>query len=72
MKKGKIIIKLDKYLKSHNISRSSLAREGELRYDTVLSYCRDDVTRFDSDTLAKLCAALNCKVQDIIEFIPNK
>ena len=68
MVKGKIVINLDKYLKNHNISRSSLAREGELRYDTILSYCRGNVTRLDTDTLAKICSTLECDISDIIEF----
>lgn len=68
MVKGRIIIKLDSYLRTHNISRSSLAKKGELRYDTILSYCRGEVTRLDTDTLAKICATLKCKIQDIIEF----
>lgn len=69
MIQGTIIIKLDQYLKNHNISRCSLARKGELRYDTILSYCRGEVTRLDTDTLAKICTALDCKIEDIIEFI---
>lgn len=72
MNNGEIVIKLDKYLKSHNISRSSLVRNGELRYDTILSYCRGEVTRLDTDTLAKICGTLNCKIEDIIEFKINK
>lgn len=72
MTNGKIVIKLDKYLKTHNISRSSLARKGELRYDTILSYCKGEVTRLDTDTLAKLCSALECNISDIIEFKKNK
>ncbi len=70
--KGKIVIKLDEYLKKHNISRSSVVRNGELRYDTVLSYCRGNIVRLDTDTLAKLCSVLNCRIEDIIEFVPNK
>ena len=72
MEYGRIKIKLNEYLKSHNISRSSLARNGNLRYDTILSYCNGDVTRLDTDTLAKLCCALNCKIEDIIEYINGK
>ncbi len=68
MAQGKIIIKLDQYLKTHNISRCSLARKGELRYDTILSYCRNEVTRLDTDTLAKICTALDCNINDIIEL----
>lgn len=51
----------------HNISRSSL-KKSDLRYDTILSYCRNEVTRLDTDTLAKLCNALDCKIEDIIEY----
>lgn len=72
MIKGTIVIKLDSYLKKNNISRSSLSRQGELRYDTILSYCRGDVTRLDIDTLAKICGALDCEISDIIEFVKNK
>ena len=68
MNYGKIEIKLDEYLKKHNISRSSLSRNGQLRYDTILSYCKGNVTRLDTDTLSKLCFALNCKIEDIIEY----
>lgn len=66
---GKIVIKLNEYLKMNNISRSSL-KKSELRYDTILSYCRNEVTRLDTDTLAKLCSALGCKIEDIIEYRP--
>lgn len=66
---GIIVIKLDSYLKKNNISRSSLSRQGGLRYDTILSYCRGDVTRLDIDTLAKICGTLDCDICDIIEFV---
>ena len=69
---GEIIIKLDKYLKEHNISRSSLSRNGNLRYDTILSYCRGNVTRLDTDTLSKICSTLECNLSDILEFKHQK
>ena len=72
MENGKIVIKLDKYLKENNISRSSLSKNGRLRYDTILSYCRNEVTRLDTDTLVRLCSALNCKLNDIVEYVQEK
>lgn len=60
MNYGRIEIKLNKYLKDNNISRSYLSRNGELRYDTILSYCRGEVTRLGTDALAKLCSTLSC------------
>ena len=64
--------KAEEFLKKNNISRSSIVRNGNLRYDTVLSYCRGNIVRLDTDTLAKLCSVLNCKIEDIIEFIPTE
>jgi len=72
MENGKIVIKLDKYLKENNISRSSLSKNGRLRYDTILSYCRNEVTRLDTDTLVRLCSTLNCKLNDIVEYVQEK
>lgn len=69
---GKLIIKVNDYLLKNKISRSSVCRNGDIRYDTLLTYCRGTVTRLDVETLEKLCSVLNCKIQDIIEFIPNK
>ena len=69
---GKIIIKLDEYLKEHKIGRSSLCRNGNIRYDTLLTYCRKTVTRLDLDTLEKICSTLNCNISDILEFIPKQ
>ena len=67
---GEIVIKLNEYLKEHKISRSSL-KKSSLRYDTILSYCRNEVTRLDTDTLAKLCCALDCRIEDIVEYKPK-
>ena len=36
---GKVDIILDKYLKEHNISRSSLTRKTELQYSQILLQC---------------------------------
>lgn len=72
MNYGRIEIKLNKYLKDNNISRNSLARNGALRYDTILSYCRNEVTRLDTDTLAKLCSALTRMVKSFYLFYKCK
>lgn len=44
---GKVDIILDKYLKEHNISRSSLTRKTELQYSQILRYCRNEVQKVD-------------------------
>lgn len=45
---GKVDIILDKYLKEHNISRSSLTRKTEMQYSQILRYCRNVQNRFSN------------------------
>ena len=46
------------FLKRAGITSSALARMGKKQTVTM-------------DTLGKICQALNCKVEDIVEFIPD-
>ena len=65
---GKVDIILDKYLKEHNISRSSLPRKTEFQYSQILRYCRNEVQKVDLTILAKLCTVLQCDIQDILQL----
>ena len=65
---GKVDIILDKHLKEHNISRSSLTRKTELQYSQILRYCRNEVQKVDLTILAKLCTVLQCDIQDILQL----
>ena len=65
---GKVDIILDKYLKEHNIGRSSLTRKTELQYSQILRYCRNEVQKVDLTILAKLCTVLQCDIQDILQL----
>ena len=38
---------------------------------TISNLYNEKVKRLDFDTLEKLCQLFNCKVQDIIEYIPD-
>ncbi|MFR9018926.1 MAG: helix-turn-helix domain-containing protein [Fusobacterium sp.] len=38
---------------------------------TISNLYNEKVKRLDFDTLEKLCQLFNCKVQDLIEYIPD-
>ena len=38
---------------------------------TISNLYNEKVKRLDFDTLEKLCKLFNCKVQDLIEYIPD-
>ena len=60
---------LDSYLKEHGISKYRLIEDGVIT--------RTEITRmrkhhnFSFQYLDRLCVALNCQPQDIIEYLPN-
>lgn len=69
---GKIKINLGKIMTSRNISTYLLSSKANIRFQTIQKLREDTSTRIDFEVLAKICYALNCKVEDIIEYIPNE
>lgn len=69
---GEIRIKLEDIRKAQNISINKLAFRAELQRSQVRSYCNNTVQRLDTAVLARLCYALDCKITDLIEYIPPK
>ena len=69
---GKIKIKLDEMLKKRGMSKNKLSHKAEMQRTQINNYCKNEITRLDTDVLARICSALNCKIEDILEFIPNE
>lgn len=69
---GKIKIKLDELIKSKGISKNKLSQRAEMQRTQLNNYCKNEITRLDTDVLARLCTVLECKIEDILEFIPPK
>lgn len=67
---GRIRIKLDELIREKGISKSKLSHRAELQRTQLNNYCKDQVTRLDTDVLARICTALDCQISDLLEFIP--
>ena len=67
---GKIKIKLNEMIEKTGISKNKLSQKAEMQRTQINRYCKNEVTRLDTDVLARLCTVLNCKIEDILEFIP--
>lgn len=67
---GQVNLRLDEFLKSHNISRSSLSRNAQIHYGQLLKYCRNDMQKVDLNLLARICKTIDCEIGDIIEYLP--
>ncbi len=67
---GKIIIKLDELIKKSGISKNKISHKAEMQRTQLNNYCKNNVTRLDTDVLARLCSVLNCEIGDLLEYCP--
>ena len=67
---GKIKIHLAELIEEAGISKNKLSQRAEMQRTQLNHYCNNTVTRLDVDVLARLCAVLNCKIEDLLEFVP--
>lgn len=67
---GYIKIKLDDLIEKQGISKNKLAHRAEMQRTQLNQYCKGTVTRLDTAVLARLCCALDCKIEDLLEYIP--
>ncbi len=67
---GTIKIKLDELIKQRGISKNKLSHRAEMQRTQINNYCKGIITRLDTDVLARLCTVLDCKIEELIEFVP--
>lgn len=67
---GTIHIKLDELIKKAGISKNKLSHRAEMQRTQINHYCNNEITRLDTDVLARICTVLDCKIEDLLEFIP--
>ena len=62
--------KLWKLLIDHNMKKKDLAKAADISNYTVTKLSKgENVT---VDILGKICSALNCNIDDIMEFVPDE
>lgn len=67
---GNIQIKLNEIIAEQGISKNKLAHRAEMQRTQLNQYCQGTVTRLDTAVLAHLCHALDCRIEDLLEYIP--
>ena len=64
----RIRICLDKLLPQKNITRYELSKRTGIRYQIIDNYYKNRVVRYDSALLLKMCIALDCTIDELIEI----
>lgn len=67
---GKINSKLDKFLKARDISSYELSNKTNIKFQAIQNLRENVTVRIDFEMLAKICYVLECRIEDIIEFVP--
>lgn len=62
---------IDKHLEKCGITRYELAKRTEIKFQTIDRYYKNRVIRYDSYILDRICAALECDLCDIIEYVKD-
>ncbi len=62
---------IDQYLEKRGMTRYELAKRTEVKFQTIDRYYKNRVVRYDSYILDRICAALDCTLSDIIEYVKD-
>lgn len=66
---GYFLFKLEKLLADRNISINKLMRDTNTDFKVIKRLITGDITRIDTNVLARLCDYLECSIIDIVEYI---
>lgn len=69
---GKIVIKLNDLLKKSGMSKNKLSHRAEMQRSQINKYCDNSISRLDVDVLARLCNVLECRLDELIEYVPEE
>ncbi|MBO4925791.1 MAG: helix-turn-helix transcriptional regulator [Clostridia bacterium] len=67
---GTIKFHVNELIEKKGISKSKLCQRAEVQHTQLNNYCKGVVTRLDTDVLARLCTVLECRIGDLLEFVP--
>ena len=65
---GKINIRLKEILDSKGITRNSLSKAANTRFEVINKWYNNNVEKLDLDVLARICYVLECTPQDLIDY----
>ena len=66
-----IYIKLQRLLDKRDMSQRELSRRTGIRIATISMYCNNSIQRLNKADIDKICATLGCKMEDLLEFVPE-
>lgn len=69
---GTVKLHLEKLMKERNMSINKLSFRAEMQRTQLKKYCKNEIQRLDISVLSRLCYALDCSLDDLLEYVPPK
>ena len=67
---GTVTLTINEMMDKKNITVSQMSRISGLKFDVVSNYYYNKIHIYNAEILAKFCKTLNCKISDLITYIP--
>ena len=69
---GHIALHLREIMEERGITRNRLAKRIDARFEVVNKWYQGELEKMDLDILARICYALDCTTEDLLEYVPAK
>ena len=69
---GRVELRLKEVMDEIGISRNQLAKLIDARFEVVSKWYKGEVEKMDLDILARICYALDCTTDDLLQYVPGK
>jgi len=69
---GRVRVKLAEVMERKGVTRNRLRTLTGVKYEVIDRYYKaQNVEMVDLDFLAKVCFSLNCRIDDLLEYLPE-
>ena len=65
---GHVTLRLQELLEARGLKRNQVASAMGVRFEVVDKWYKGEISRLDTDILARLCYVLECDVSDILSY----
>lgn len=67
---GSIKIGLEQLIQKKGMSKNKVSNLAQMQRTQLNNYCKGKIQRIDLSILSRLCYALDCSIEDILEYQP--
>ena len=67
---GSIKIGLEELIQKKGMSKNKVSNLAQMQRTQLNNYCKGKIQRIDLSILSRLCYALDCSIEDILEYQP--